>query len=117
MFNNELSANTTQTKYIVRILLQLMLIHKHPKLTSTSIVPARRRAPKIISKEPVRKRNIAKAIALYGTFGGLFLNWKEWDKIHDEDTLTEVFSWLTISHSKAESFQLTGIYLQFILSY
>lgn len=44
------------------------------KLTSTRIVPDRRRAPKTISNEPTRKRNTARAIALYGTFGGLFLN-------------------------------------------
>lgn len=44
------------------------------KLTSTRIVPDRRRAPKTISNEPIRKRNTARAIALYGTFGGLFLN-------------------------------------------
>lgn len=46
------------------------------KLTSTSMVPARRRAPKMISNEPIRNRNIASAIALYGIFGGLFLNLK-----------------------------------------
>lgn len=28
----------------------------------------------MINKEPIRNRNIARAIALYGTFGGLFLN-------------------------------------------
>lgn len=44
------------------------------KLTSTAMVPDRSRAPKMISKEPIRKRNTASAIALYGTFGGLFLN-------------------------------------------
>lgn len=38
------------------------------------MVPDRRSAPKIMSKEPIRNRNIASAIALYGTFGGLFLN-------------------------------------------
>lgn len=43
-------------------------------LTSTLMVLDRRRAPKMISKEPITNRNTARAIALYGTFGGLFLN-------------------------------------------
>ncbi|TNN46385.1 hypothetical protein EYF80_043418 [Liparis tanakae] len=47
-----------------------------PRLTSTLMVPDRSRAPKMISREPITNRNIASAIALYGTAGGLFLNWK-----------------------------------------
>lgn len=47
-----------------------------PKLTSTLMVSDRSRAPRMISKEPIKNRNTASAIALYGTAGGLFLNWK-----------------------------------------
>lgn len=46
------------------------------------MTPDRSRAPKIISKEPIKNRNMARAIALYGTFGGLFLNFRVlFDKI------------------------------------
>lgn len=44
-------------------------------LTVTSKYPAKRRAPMVINREPIKKRTVASAMALYGTFGGLFLNW------------------------------------------
>lgn len=59
-----------------QLLFEQILLHLLTKLTSTFMIPDRRRAPKIISKEPIKNRNIASAIALYGTFGGLFLNCK-----------------------------------------
>lgn len=43
-------------------------------LTVTSKYPARRRAPMMISREPIKKRTVARAMALYGTLGGLLLN-------------------------------------------
>ena len=44
------------------------------ELTLTSKYPARSRAPMVISREPIKKRAVANAMALYGTLGGLFLN-------------------------------------------
>lgn len=44
------------------------------KLTGTPKYPAIRREPMVIRSEPMRKRTVARAIALYGTLGGLFLN-------------------------------------------
>lgn len=46
------------------------------KLTSTCMTPDSSSAPKIISKEPITNRNTASAIALYGIFGGFFLNFR-----------------------------------------
>lgn len=43
-------------------------------LTWTPKYPARRRAPMMINREPITKRTVARAMALYGTLGGLFLN-------------------------------------------
>lgn len=39
--------------------------------------PARSRAPMMINREPIIKRTVARAMALYGTLGGLFLNCRE----------------------------------------
>lgn len=43
-------------------------------LTVTPKYPASSKEPMTINKEPIKKRNVASAIALYGTFGGLLLN-------------------------------------------
>lgn len=43
-------------------------------LTVTPKYPARRRAPMMINREPIKKRTVARAMALYGTLGGLLLN-------------------------------------------
>ncbi len=43
-------------------------------LTVTPKYPARRRAPMMINREPIKKRTVASAMALYGTLGGLLLN-------------------------------------------
>lgn len=51
------------------------LIKHGMTLTSfTSKYPANRREPMMIKMVPMRKRPVARAIALYGTLGGLLLN-------------------------------------------
>lgn len=45
----------------------------------------------MINKEPIRKRNIARAIALYGTFGGLFLNCETNIKQVKQKTLINIY--------------------------
>lgn len=52
----------------------LKSLHRVQLLTLTPKYPAKRRAPMTMSREPIKKRTVAKAMALYGTFGGLFLN-------------------------------------------
>lgn len=52
----------------------LKSLHIAQLLTLTPKYPAKRRAPIMMSREPIKKRTVAKAMALYGTFGGLFLN-------------------------------------------
>lgn len=52
----------------------LKSLHRVQLLTVTPKYPAKRRAPMMMSREPIKKRTVAKAMALYGTFGGLFLN-------------------------------------------
>lgn len=77
IYTNKISYLFNRFKNQINIYTDLLI-----KLTSTSMVPARRRAPKMISNEPIRNRNTASAIALYGIFGGLFLNLKV-DKMQD----------------------------------
>lgn len=45
-------------------------------LTMTLMHPAKRSDPTTINTEPTRNRNVARAIALQGTLGGVFLNYK-----------------------------------------
>lgn len=52
----------------------LKSLHRVQLLTVTPKYPAKRRAPMMMSREPIKKRTVAKAMALYGTLGGLFLN-------------------------------------------
>lgn len=44
------------------------------QLTVTPMYPAIRREPMAMRSEPMRKSTAARAMALHGTFGGLFLN-------------------------------------------
>lgn len=70
-----------------------------PELTSTSMTPDSSRAPKIISKEPTRNRNMASAMALYGTFGGLFLNCEVWQKSDRRERKDDRTYWVQVQRN------------------
>lgn len=51
-------------------------------LTVTPKYPARRRAPMMINRDPIKKSTVASAMALYGTLGGLLLNCKRGNMLY-----------------------------------